>query len=806
MHEMKQLPIWVCWRNDPRHGKIPINPLTGGHAQSNNPKTWATYEQASNSAIKYHYDGISFALTDDICGIDIDAVKGNPEREKLAKEIIALFNTYTEYSPSGQGYHIILRYDPSKIPEVNGRLDPAYYQKNQYNKVECYLSSFTSRFFTYTGKAINHVGIETRTEQLLTFLNKYMLKKSPPLHANAIGGHKNTLTPEAKDVISLAEKAGNRNKFITLFRNGDISEYGGDDSCADIALCQLLAFWCGNRPNLIDEIFRQSALYREKWEREDYRTCTIEKAIINQGNVFYKWSLPKGKSSNLQNEIQSFEAVRQPGAIYLNPFETWETTQRYSMDDMGAGNFFADVYKNLARFVPEAKMWYIYNGQVWQPDECNVKVSQFAKNLVYYMHECLKYISDSNQSKAWHKFVSSLGRKQSRDSMLKDAEGVHSISALDFDKDPFLFNCQNGTYDLQTFTLHKHRPDDFLSKIANVTFDANAKCERWEKFIAEIMSDDTEKATFLHKALGYTLTGDISHECFFVLYGSKTRNGKSTLLETTLHLLGDYGKTAQPETIAKKHYIASGAPSEDLARLRGARFVSVSELDKNLVLNTAQVKQMTGGDTITARNLYQSSIEYLPTYKIYLNTNYLPRVYDDTVFASGRVKVIPFEQHFEVDKQDKGLKTVFKIPANASGIYNWLIQGLKLLQNEGLEQPQSVETAIAQYQMDSDIIGQFMSEWIVKAPTTKTPMVEVYAVYKTWCDMHGYSPISNRTLIAELRHKNMEIRISNGNKSYLFEYSLADGSFEETTDDAMNAIFDYSAQAELDTLDLSEFD
>jgi len=800
MNELKSLPIWVCWCRGPNNGKIPKNPHTGGNAQCNAPKTWATYEQALAAAQKHQFEGIGFMLTDGISGIDIDNIQSDPESQKLAQEIINHMDTYVEYSPSGNGYHIIFKCDPEKIPRANNKLAPTYYQKNPHNGIECYISGLTNRFFTYTGKIVNNGGLEDRTEQLLTFLDRHMIKQNPPSPSKVTRGYGNTHAPTAHDVIIKARKAKNGKKFIALFEDGNISNYNGDESSADIALCCILAFWCGNNSDLIDEVFRLSALYREKWNRADYRASTIKAAVLRLNN-FYNW----GKSVESRDESASVKNARYVGAVYLNPFESAESKQRYGLNDIGAGNLFADVYKNISRFVPEMKLWYVYDGRAWRPDEGNIKVAEQAKYLVNYLLDCRKYISNDDELKAWLKFVHGLMRKKARDTMLHDAASVFPVSILDFDKNPYLFNCCNYTLNLQTFKAHKHRPADLLSKVSQVAFDASAKCDRWEKFINEIMCGDEEKAKFLQKALGYALIGEISFECFFILYGNTTRNGKGSTMETILHLMGDYGKTAQPETIAKKQINNSAAPSEDIARLKGARFVNISEPDKGLMLNAALVKQLTGGDTVTARFLHQNSFEYRPEYKLFINTNHLPHVFDDSIFASGRVKLIPFERHFTESEQDKGLKAFFKAPKSLSGILNWLIEGLKLLKFEGLELPTSIVSAIKQYREESDIIGLFISEMICESIGRKTTMSEIHGIYKSWCDEYGYVPMSNRNLINEFRRKNMEIKRSNGNKSYLFDYGLACGGFDEPVDEFMNAIFDFSC-SDNPGLDLSEFD
>lgn len=289
MTDLKKASQWVNWRReevDGRPTKLPYNPKTGGKAMSNNPATWATYELAEQEASKY--DGVGFMFASGICGIDIDGTGEDQERQEAAQDIIALMDSYTEYSPSGSGYHIIFKCDLARIPQLKNKLDPSYYQKNPQNGIECYFSNLTNRYFTYTGEAVNSRNIEDRTEQVLIFLDKYMKKKSPQQLGKAAEDGRRANPSNTIDVPTIARKAKNGNKFTALYEAGDISGYNGDDSSADIALCNILAFYCQGDYEEIDRLFRQSALYREKWEREDYRDVTIGKAISLCGGEFYR--------------------------------------------------------------------------------------------------------------------------------------------------------------------------------------------------------------------------------------------------------------------------------------------------------------------------------------------------------------------------------------------------------------------------------------------------------------------------------------------------------------------------------------
>nr|DAE62239.1 MAG TPA: Superfamily 3 helicase [Caudoviricetes sp.] len=265
------------------------------------------------------------------------------------------------------------------------------------------------------------------------------------------------------------------------------------------------------------------------------------------------------------------------------------------------------------------------------------------------------------------------------DIYLKDAQSVYPIPMAAFDSNRYLLNCNNGTLDLKAKTFYLHNPDDLLTKICAVDYIPSAHSQRFDAFIDEIMSHDSEKARFLQKSLGYGISGDTRYECLFLLYGELTRNGKGTLMESCLTAVGDYGRTVRPETIAQKQNTNSQAPSEDLARLAGIRFANISESSRGLVLNAAQVKSMTGNDSINARYLHENSFDFKPQFKLYINTNYLPVISDMTLFSSGRVVIIPFDRHFEEWEQDKSLKEEFSKPEVQSAILNWLGDGNYLL-------------------------------------------------------------------------------------------------------------------------------
>lgn len=418
--------------------------------------------------------------------------------------------------------------------------------------------------------------------------------------------------------------------------------------------------------------------------------------------------------------------------------------QRYRGGDIGFGRLFADVYKSIARYVPERKKWYVYDGSRWAADIGSLKAMELCKDLADSLMIYTLSLKDEavrmnylNESRKWQ-------QRRFREIYLKEAQSVYPDSMEEFDADRYLFNCKNGTLDLRTMVFRAHDPKDKLTKMSPVEYDPSAACQRFEQFIDEIMSGDKENTRFLQKALGYAISGDTRFECMFILFGATTRNGKGTLMESVLRIMGDYGRAVRPESITQKQNVNSQNPSEDIARLAGIRFANISEPSRGLVLNAAQVKSMTGNDTQNARFLNENSFDFQPQFKLYVNANYLPVINDMTLFSSGRILIIPFDRHFEEWEQDKTLKEEFTQPKTQSAILNWLISGYAALCNEGLTPPSAVTDATKAYGHESDKMRLFSEENLESVNGSEVKTAEVYAAYRQWCYDNGCYPENNR--------------------------------------------------------------
>lgn len=724
--ELKERGTFCLWKYEKRNGdttKVPYQ-VSGARADSTNRSTFTSFDMAVSH--RNGYDGIGIGVFDDFCAIDIDHCVENGSLSDMAKDIITRMDTYTEYSPSGNGVRILFK---ASLPSYDRE---RYYINNRSIGLEVYVAGHTNRFVTVTGNAISGSSIEDRIRELSAVLEQYMRKSEKT--AAQISAPGSYLSDES--VLSKASSSKQAEKFNALW-NGIIPE-GRSHSEADAALCSILAFWCGGDTDQMDRLFRQSGLYRKKWEREDYRTGTLTGAI-SMCSDFYR-PVRKTSAADDFNDLQK-------SVSELTPAEN----DRYPWNDIGNGRLFADVYKDIARYVPERKQWFIYDGTRWVPDTGSLKAMELCKDLADAVMRYALGIHDEHKRKSYIDFCKKWQSRHVRITILSDAQSVYPISMEEFDRDKYLFNCSNGTVDLRTMTFKEHDAEDRLTKIAPVDYVPGAKSERFDRFIREIMSGDMSKAKFLQKSVGYAVSGDTRFECMFFLYGATTRNGKGTLMESILRVMGDYGKSVRAETLAQKHITNSQAPSEDLARLAGIRLANIAEPSRGLVLNAAQVKNMTGNDTINARFLHENSFDFEPQFKIYVNTNYLPVITDTTMFTSERVLIIPFDKHFETWEQDKGLKAAFRKPETQSAILNWLLEGYRLLQTEGFTPPQSVIDATNAYYHDSDKIGQFAEDCLIEDPNAETKTSALYDAYRTWCGQNGCYAENNRNFIAELR-------------------------------------------------------
>lgn len=742
--ELKTNASFCLWKYEKRNGratKVPYDPRTRQPAKTNDTSTFADFSTAMTAYAMGGWDGIGYRVSEGIGAIDIDhCIREDGSLNDVAASILSFFpDTYFERSPSSTGLRGFFELSPNFAYDKT-----VYYINNRKHGLEVYLPGATNRFVTVTGDVYRPGTVSRNDDALQSALDTFMKRKTR-IESGSSVEPVSYLSDE--QVITHASNSTSGDKFKALFE-GRWEEGYDSQSDADMALVSILSFWCGNVEEQIDRIFRSSALMRDKWDRmtgdATYGQITIRNAVSTNSVIYtpiHDTASAEEEFDTVTDEAEAHAAFTPDLSHITLTLEEMKphTNARYQRDEIGIGNIFADYYKPIARFDAGRNIWYVYDGTVWRPDENGLAVAELAKILADRLYVFALRIKDEDTRNRYIKRVQKLQLRKNRRTMIEDAKSVHAVAHSIFDKNINLFNCKNGTLNLTTGEFRSHDPADFITLISGVTYDPTARCLRWERFINEVMMNDADLAAYLQKALGYALTGDTSLECLFILYGATSRNGKGTTMETFLKIMGDYGKTSNPEMLSTKFGSnnASG-PSEEIARLAGVRFVNISEPEKKITFNAALVKRMTGNDTLNARFLHENSFDFKPNFKIFINTNYKPSVSDMTLFYSNRLKLIPFKRHFEEHEQDKGLKSFFGEPDNLSAIFNWCYEGYKRLKRESLADPAAVISANKEYEAESDRIGQFVDAWLEQGEAYEVRTSAAYRLYGEWCDKYGY--------------------------------------------------------------------
>lgn len=492
----------------------------------------------------------------------------------------------------------------------------------------------------------------------------------------------------------------------------------------------------------------------------------------------------------------NFNAMNENDNKYVNEvlkkLNELNAVERFPINDRGSADLFATIFKNVSRYNPTKKDWMYYDKTRWTADTEGMRAKRNAKMLadVLVRYSVTASLPDDKRQ-SYIKYAAGMMNYRNRNVMITDAKDLNFFENTELDKDDFLINCRNCVLDLSEDQpkVLEHNADLLLSKICNASYNPAATCTLWEKTVNEIMQGDTAKIKYLQKMSGRFLTGDTSEEEFYIFFGATTRNGKSTITEILLYLLGDYATTISPESLAIKANKDSRTASPDIAKLAGTRLVVASEPPRRMLFDSSLVKTLTGRDTVSARFLHENEFQFKPKFKLILNSNYLPVISDKTVFSSNRVKVVPFERHFTEKEQNKHLKE--QLQQEIDGILNWCIQGLSLYRKEGLEPPTAVQIATHEYSEDSDKIGKFISECLEKSDENLAAK-DVYEKYSQWCNDCGLGVDGRTSFYEELKTKNLLSKTGTVTgktvKNVIKGYSFAEETFH-SVDRGLDAPF-----------------
>lgn len=432
--------------------------------------------------------------------------------------------------------------------------------------------------------------------------------------------------------------------------------------------------------------------------------------------------------------------------------------------DITNRDYFLKAYGDTIKYCITWNKFLIWNGTCWEIDKMG-HVEEMCVDFLHKMYRGLRVINDIYLRTAFEKHLiksESYRRIISLIGLIKMSNQI-KVSDENLDKDDYFFNVSNFTIDLKNNELLSPDFSMLITKKSRFIYEKDAKCPTWNMFLMQIFNNDYELIRFVQKAMGYSLSGDISEQCLFILWGIGA-NGKSTFLNVLQYLFGDYACSTGTETFMKK----STEHSNDLARLKGARLVTTSEAEQGKALSESLIKQITGEDEITARFLYGEYFSFRPTFKIFMATNHKPRIRGADEGIWRRIKMIPFTVTFAPHQRDKNLKD--KLIAENSGILNWLIEGYMLWKKEGLaDEPDVVKKANLEYRYDMDSVGTFVSECFDMDASMKWRLTNklLYDTYIKWCVKNNERALSQKGLSIRLQEKGFKRYVSNSQRFWL---------------------------------------
>ncbi len=413
-----------------------------------------------------------------------------------------------------------------------------------------------------------------------------------------------------------------------------------------------------------------------------------------------------------------------------------EATAVRNTTDLGNAERLIDRHGEDLKYVHAWGGYLLYDGQRWAADQCGAvkfKAAETVRNIYHEAGDAL----DKEERKALASHAKKSESQSRIEAMLSLAEHMIAVKPGGLDLNPWLLNVENGTVDLCTGELHLHQRDDLITKLAPVEYDPDATAPNFEAFLEQVLpSEDLRR--FVQRAIGYSLTGDVSEQVLLFMYGAGA-NGKSTLINVMLAMLGEYGMQAAPELLTAK----PGTHPTELADLQGARLAASVEVEDGRRLAESLVKQLTGGDRIKARFMRQDFFEFEPTHKVVLAANHKPTIRGTDHAIWRRIKLVPFEVTIPKAEQDPHLFE--KLRAELPGILAWAVRGCLDWQQNGLGEPEEVRAATAEYRAEMDVIAAFLDERCVVHERATTTAQALYDAYTTWCDEYREKPEKQRS-------------------------------------------------------------
>lgn len=486
----------------------------------------------------------------------------------------------------------------------------------------------------------------------------------------------------------------------------------------------------------------------------------LTEVLVNRLNIPRSWVAEWKKA--VAEARQTQPAANQPQTPPTAPpvYQQPSGTPQFNLTDLGNAKRLASSHGRDMHYIHSASSgrWLVWNGIRWSFDNTG-EVSRRAKLAVLDIYREAAHCVDDNQRRETTKWAHASESADRIAAMMKLAQSEPGIPVTsdDLDRDPMLFNCSNGTVDLTTGQLKSHSRSDLITNCSSVIYDPSATCPIWLSFLDSIMESNQDLVNFLKRAVGYSLTGLVDEQCFFFMYGVG-KNGKSTFSLVVSRLLGSYAKKIATETVmAKKHQQNT---LNDTAALFGARFVLMSEVEAGSRLSEAHVKDITGGDELSGRYLYQERFTFMPTHKLWMYGNYRPVIRGSDPGIWSRIRLIPFTKYFPPEQRLSKMPEILTM--ELSGILNWALEGCLEWQKDRLGTPDTITDAVSSYRELMDIIGAYINENTITDVTAKVSIRELYENYALWCVDNGENALDQRSFSQRISERGFQRSRSTG--------------------------------------------
>lgn len=439
------------------------------------------------------------------------------------------------------------------------------------------------------------------------------------------------------------------------------------------------------------------------------------------------------------------------------------TPRSFHLTEMGNAERFIAQHGENVRYCKPWEKWLVYTGSRWERDE-TMQVNRFGKETVRSIYREAAAAETEEGRKALAKHAAKSESAAAIKAMLELARHEVPVLPDELDAHPHLINALNGTVDLRSSELREHRREDLLTKMAGAKYNQGSEAPTWEAFLERALPSQ-DLRDFVHRASGYSATGDTSEQCILINHGAGA-NGKSTFQETLAAALGDYATKTPADMLMAKRF--NGVPN-DVARLKGARFVAASETEEGRRLDEARIKDLTGQDTVSARFMRGEWFDFEPTHKLWLSTNHKPEIRGTDNAIWRRIRLISWGVTIPPAEQDRKLPE--KLRNELEGVLAWAVAGCLEWQREGLRAPEEVRRATGAYRAEMDVLAAFLREECATVKGETAAATALYEAYKEWCGETGERPEKQRKFGERLKERGYEKqRISSGANKGKYEY------------------------------------